>query len=199
MNKKQKTIFILLIVVLLALCITSIGAKADENYPIKYRVTASSLNVRFAPGTEYDVFYKLTYGEEVYGKESEGSWVEINCYGFKGYVWSNYIRNADAPTYTEPNYSGNMYYYGRCYITGYDTCARCCGKSDGITASGRRATVGRTVAMAGVPYGTQIYIKGIGYRVVEDRGVGSGKVDVLCSNHSECYAITGYYDVYIVK
>jgi 3D (Asp-Asp-Asp) domain-containing protein len=95
--------------------------------------------------------------------------------------------------------SGEMTYLGNYYITGYDTCSSCCGKSDGITASGAYATVGRTVAMKGLPFGTVIYIEGIGYRVVEDRGVGSGKVDVLCGSHAECYAITGYYKVYIVK
>ena len=90
-------------------------------------------------------------------------------------------------------------YMGRYYITGYDACYSCCGKTDGITASGTKATVGRTVAMKNVPFGTKIYIDGIGERVVEDRGVSSGRVDVFCGNHSECYAITGYYDVFAVK
>lgn len=88
---------------------------------------------------------------------------------------------------------------GEYKITGYDTCSQCCGKSDGITASGLKAEVGRTCAWNGVPFGTKIYIVGIGYRVVEDRGGMQGKViDVLCSNHEDCYAITGRYKVYIV-
>lgn len=89
-------------------------------------------------------------------------------------------------------------YLGRYYITGYDTCARCCGKSDGITASGTTATVGRTVAAGReLPFDTVIWIDGIGERVVEDRGVGNGCIDVLCEDHPACYAITGYYDVYL--
>ena len=93
-----------------------------------------------------------------------------------------------------------MTYLGRYYITGYDTCARCCGWSTGITASGAAATVGRTIAAGReFAFGTTLYIDGIGERVVEDRGVGNGKIDVLCSNHSECYAVTGWYDVYRVE
>ena len=90
---------------------------------------------------------------------------------------------------------------GTMYITGYDDCVQCCGKwAGGPTASGVMPTVNHTVAMsADYPFGTQIYIEGLGYYTVEDRGVGSGTVDVYCNNHSECYAITGYYEVYIVE
>ena len=93
-------------------------------------------------------------------------------------------------------------YLGRYYITGYDTCASCCGKGDGITASGTQATVGRTCAAASfLPFGTRIYIDGLGERTVEDRGggVNGEHIDVLCENHPQCYAITGYYDVYIME
>lgn len=92
-----------------------------------------------------------------------------------------------------------MIYLGQYYITGYDICVECCGKTDGITASGAYATVGRTVAASGeFSFGTVIYIEGIGERVVEDRGgsVNGNHIDVLCNNHEECYAITGWYDVY---
>lgn len=93
-------------------------------------------------------------------------------------------------------------YLGEYRITGYCTCSKCCGKSDGITASGTTATVGRTCAAGkDLPFGTVLYIKGIGYRTVEDRGggVNGGHIDVLCENHSECYALTGHYDVYVVE
>ena len=93
-----------------------------------------------------------------------------------------------------------MEYIGRFRITGYDTCSRCCGKSDGITASGTQATVGRTCAApASIPFGTVLYIDGIGERVVEDRGgFASNVIDVLCEDHAQCYAITGWYEVYKV-
>ena len=91
-------------------------------------------------------------------------------------------------------------YLGSYQIYGYDTCERCCLKTDGITASGTTATVGRTVAVNGLPFGTRLYIEGIGERIVEDRGgMEPGVIDVLCNNHAECYAITGTYDVYIIE
>lgn len=90
-------------------------------------------------------------------------------------------------------------YVGRFYITGYDICVTCCGKTDGITKSGTKGVVGRTCgAPRKYPFGTVFYIDGIGERVVEDRGrLGNDyHIDVLCNNHAECYAITEYYDVW---
>lgn len=95
--------------------------------------------------------------------------------------------------------TNGLTYLGVYKVTGYDACAECCGKwADGITASGKTATVNHTVAMCkDFPFGTQVYIDGLGWYTVEDRGVGAGVVDVFCNNHSECYALTGQYDVYI--
>ena len=91
-------------------------------------------------------------------------------------------------------------YLGRYYVTGYDTCAACCGKTDGITASGTTATVGRTCAANGVPFGTRLWIEGIGERTVEDRGGMRGQhIDVLCADHPACYAVTGYYEVWMYE
>ena len=101
------------------------------------------------------------------------------------------------PEYAEPT----MTYLGSYYVTGYDQCAQCCGKwAGGPTASGVMPTVNHTVAMCkDFPFGTVIYIDGLGYYTVEDRGVGKGCVDVFVNNHSEAYALTGYRDVYIVE
>lgn len=107
------------------------------------------------------------------------------------------LREYIAPPEAEPE----RVYMGLYYVTGYDTCAACCGKTDGITASGATATVGRTVAASSeFAFGTRLYIDGIGERVVEDRGgaIDGGRIDVLCSNHDECYAITGWYDVWMI-
>ena len=45
-------------------------------------------------------------------------------------------------------------------VTHYCTCARCCGKSDGITASGRMATPGVTVAVdeSIIPLGSDVLV-----------------------------------------
>lgn len=98
-----------------------------------------------------------------------------------------------------PDKSG-MTFYENCFITGYDPwCAHCCGSTSGITASGKEATVGKTIAMYGLAFGTQVYIEGLGTYTVEDRGVGSGVVDVACASHEDCYAITTHANVYIIN
>lgn len=58
------------------------------------------------------------------------------------------------------------------HITAYCGCKRCCGKSDGITASGRKATQGRTVAINWLPFGSRVKI-GPKVYIVEDRGAKS--------------------------
>lgn len=95
---------------------------------------------------------------------------------------------------------------GRFKITGYTpTCTHCCGKSNGIGASGRKVVVGESVAMNradmknfGLEYGDRIYIEGIGEREIVDTGCKQGRVDVACDNHESCFAVTGYYRVHYV-
>ena len=50
-----------------------------------------------------------------------------------------------------------------------------CGKTDGITASGAKATINRTVAADDLPLGTRIRINGQEY-IVEDRFGGGYKI-----------------------
>lgn len=60
---------------------------------------------------------------------------------------------------------------------------RCCnGSNAGRTASGAPMTDGRTVAVGGLPFGTELMIDGNRY-VVEDRGVHGNHVDILVSDH----------------
>lgn len=98
--------------------------------------------------------------------------------------------------------SGTARYLGTYKITGYDICYQCCGKLDGVTASGTQATVGRTcAAAANLSFGTRLWIEGIGERVVEDRGGGvkGNHIDVLVEDHAAAYAITGYYQVWVLE
>ena len=73
-------------------------------------------------------------------------------------------------------------------LTAYCPCVKCCGKSDGITASGTQATAGRTVAVDTrlIPYGTEIAIDGNIY-VAEDCGgkVKGYTIDVFFNSHEE--------------
>ena len=73
-------------------------------------------------------------------------------------------------------------------LTAYCPCVKCCGKSDGITASGTQATAGRTVAVDTrlIPYGTEISIDGKTY-IAEDCGgkVKGYTIDVFFNSHEE--------------
>lgn len=75
-------------------------------------------------------------------------------------------------------------------ITAYCPCAKCCGKANGITAMGTRATAGRTVAASSkFSFGTKLNINGHTY-TVEDRGgaIGQNKIDIFVNSHAEALA-----------
>lgn len=73
-------------------------------------------------------------------------------------------------------------------VTGYCSCVSCCGKSNGITASGTKAAAGRTIAAdtSRFPFGTKLKIGGHTY-TVEDRGgaIHGNRIDMFFSSHSE--------------
>ena len=77
-------------------------------------------------------------------------------------------------------------------VTHYCTCAKCCGKSDGITASGRRATPGVSVAVdpSIIPLGSTViadYGDGVlhYYRADDTGGAVKGRHIDLCLNSHE--------------
>ena len=79
-------------------------------------------------------------------------------------------------------------------ITHYDVCSKCCGKTDGITASGARATPYSTVAVdpSVIPLGAVLlvdYGDGAGLRRyrAEDTGgaIKGNRIDLCVSSHAE--------------
>ena len=70
--------------------------------------------------------------------------------------------------------------------TAYTASFDVCGKTDGITASGVKATAGRTVACDSLPFGTKVIINGRTY-VVEDRFGGGHKnrIDIFMNSKKE--------------
>ena len=84
-------------------------------------------------------------------------------------------------------------------IVGYDPyCAHCCSRADGITASGVTVTIGKTIAMHSIPFGTEVLIDGLGIYTVEDRGVSEGYIDIALASHSDCYQITSRRMAYVI-
>lgn len=80
------------------------------------------------------------------------------------------------------------------HVTGYCVCEKCCGKVDGIGAAGIKVVPGVTVAGT-LPFGTMVWIDGIGYRTVQDRGaaIGDGEFDVLFETHQEAVEFGSQY------
>jgi 3D (Asp-Asp-Asp) domain-containing protein len=78
------------------------------------------------------------------------------------------------------------YYTITYYTNGYESTQKKAGDNGyGITASGTKATAGRTIAAPeSIPFGTKVYIEGIGTRVVEDRGgaIADGHIDVFVND-----------------
>lgn len=91
---------------------------------------------------------------------------------------------------------------GRYKVTAYCSCAKCCGKTNGVTASGRMATANHTVAApSSFAFGTNIVINGQTY-VVEDRGgaIQGNRIDVYMNSHAEALAWgVRYLDVEVLN
>ena len=89
---------------------------------------------------------------------------------------------------------------GKFKITAYCSCSKCCGKSDGITASGTKATAGRTIAAPSTfKFGTKLIINGHEY-TVEDRGgaIKGNRIDIYFDSHQEALNFgVKYIEVFI--
>lgn len=84
--------------------------------------------------------------------------------------------------------STKVQYLGRYQLTAYCGCKKCCGKSGGYTASGKKAKQGRTIAVdrKKIKLGTKIRINGKTY-VAEDVGGGvkGNHIDVYFNSHKK--------------
>lgn len=98
---------------------------------------------------------------------------------------SGTTRTSNTNTTTSSNAGAQRY-----KVTAYCPCAKCCGKTNGITAVGTRATAGRTVAASSkFAFGTKLNINGHVY-TVEDRGgaISGNKIDIFVNSHAEALA-----------
>ena len=170
-----------------------------ENYITKYSTTG--LNIRKGPSTDTDIVKTVSINTELSVLEGSESndWVIVKFNDEKYYVNSKYLSNEktviksttrSAATSTRqvdatPAAAGD--FVGYFTLTYYCSCAKCCGKTNGITAWGTKATAGRTIATSSAyAFGTKLVINGHTY-VVEDRGgaIQGNKIDVYVDSHSE--------------
>lgn len=82
-------------------------------------------------------------------------------------------------------------YLGEFKLTHYcvEKTAHICGTGSGKTATGTEVTAGRTIAVdpTVIPYGTEVYIEGYGFRTAEDCGGGVKQkhIDIAVNTHDE--------------
>jgi 3D (Asp-Asp-Asp) domain-containing protein len=135
----------------------------------EYVNSPEGLNVRTEPNTDSDVVRVIDFGEEVTGKTSDG-WMEIN----DGYVCADFLQ--------EENPLDGLESLGKWRITAYAWTGSPC-------ANEQYPEVGYTIACNSLPIGTEVYIDGVGFRTVEDRGpkwLGSEWCDLYLGEVDEC-------------
>lgn len=101
--------------------------------------------------------------------------------------------SAASPEVIEASVAGKKASVVNLNTSAYCSCAKCCGKTNGITSSGASAREWHTVAAgSGYPIGTVIYIPALadkpngGWFVVEDRGgaISNNRIDIFMGSHS---------------
>lgn len=133
---------------------------------------------------------KVTY-KVIYKNEEEISREEISSEIIKQPV--NKVVQVQTKTITSRSASrtsGTSGKSGIYKVTAYCACMKCCGKTNGITASGTKATANRTIATPSTfSFGTKVVINGTTY-TVEDRGgaIQGNRIDIYMNSHSEALA-----------
>lgn len=130
-------------------------------------------------------------------QNTEGLIKDLN--GAKDLLLEKDKRVADLEAELQAYEEVSLHYMGEFHCNAYCTekYPHICGGGNGITASGAPVTAGVSVALSGadllkMPYGTIIYIEGVGVRIVQDTGgMSSGTLDVAVSLHSDALSWSG--------
>ena len=153
-----------LIVGWIAGTVAGMAVKAD------YVTAPSGLNVRAEKSTDSAVIEVLPFGAEVQPIRTGKRWAKLD----NGYVSTEWL-SADNPL-------DNMTAMGEWRITAYAYTGSPC-------ANGEMPEAGRTVACNSLPFGTEVYIDGVGFRTVTDRGpasMGDSWIDLYLGDYSAC-------------
>lgn len=144
----------------------------------KCYVTASGLNCRVSPGVNSKVITVFPRGTELQVVRSNGVWWEVSNNRVEGWCHSSYL------TTSKPTKSSKGKLLGNFKIS-YYTCSKSENGGWDVTSRGHKLTdvVGECIAVDPkvIPYGTRVYIEGVGYRTAMDCGgsIKGNKIDVL--------------------
>lgn len=176
--------------------------------------TNTGVNMRDQASLEGKIIDTLYINTEVTTIGEENGWTKIKQEDNIYYIKSEYLSKEKTEIKVEvtsrgdskraeaaaaANKSSNSSYLGKYKLTYYCSCSKCCGKSDGITASGKKAQEGITVANNSLPLGTKISINGHIYIVQDRGGMASNVIDVFVSSHQKALNLGVKYNVPVYK
>ena len=214
----KKAAVILALVTLL--CSASIVNATPTNKYLKYYddrtiqyVTANAgLNIRRQPNIDAQIIGAFKYGDEVQVlsvTEEDENWTAIYYEDTNSvfYVCNTYIAESkpeplqqstteDKESISESNDSFEGYgdYLGTLRLTAYEHDGTLC-------ANGNYPSEWWTCASNELPFGTIVYVDGIGEFIIEDRGAfGYGALDLFLGDPAECEEFgVQYADVWVVR
>ena len=159
---------------------------------IKYVDSANGLRLREACSTGSEVLTVMPYRglvdeiATIMIKEVEWSKVTYECQ--TGYCRTEYLTDQDP--------LDGATYMGTWRITAYAYTGSAC-------ANGHYPETGYTIACNSLPFGTEVYIDGVGFRTVEDRGpswLGDQWCDLYLGDTAECVAWGDQYrEVWVIE
>ena len=157
-----------ILIVLNLLMITFMLIMAYKAYS-EYVTSEDGLRVRKHP-VNGEIIEVLPFGSEVFG-EIENGWMRTED---GKYLCADYL--------SVNNPIDAMEYQGEWRVTAYAYTGSPC-------ANGKYPTAGFTIAHNSLPFGTKVYIDGVGFRTVEDRGqtwLGEEWCDLYLGDYGSC-------------
>jgi len=148
-------------------------------------VTTRNAIIQYGRNGKKEVTYKVTYKDDIEISREELSSKVIKEPVDKIVQVQTKSAITSRSSYTRT--SGVSGQSGVYKVTAYCACMQCCGKTNGITASGTQATANRTIAAPKTfAFGTKVVINGITY-TVEDRGgaIQGNRIDIYMDTHAE--------------
>lgn len=183
MIKKTLFKFLLVLTVIFSMGVTNIFADSMGV------VTASKLNVRKGPSTEYSKIGSLYKNKSITILEESNGWYKINLNGKDGWVSKRYINISEESSNNNSSENNNqnstqsqvvrtMNVVASAY-TGYST-----------TSTGQKPVWG-TIAVDPkvIPYGTKVYIPQFGRTFIANNTGGAikgNKIDIFMNTKKEC-------------
>ena len=147
---------------------------------VKYVNSENGLRLREACSPQSGILTVMPYRglvDEVATIEIKGTkWSKVTYECYAGYCRTEYLTDQDP--------LDGAQYMGTWRITAYAYTGSPC-------ANGNYPEVGYTIACNSLPFGAEVYIDGVGFRTVEDRGpgwLGDAWCDLYLGDTAECVA-----------